>query len=162
MTEIEAVNLAKEYAVEWEIPWVSDVISDVQRHGWFLDIEWCTLTVDTGKGSAIVFIYGPDFCVNRFEYFPAEDDGLLLPLWAVFPIYTAVTMGWRQSYGEQYKYRWHAWYRNLPEERRAEYRRKYPPPEDDERAWKGFYELIADRPAAGEHPIAEFIMGQIP
>jgi len=83
-------------------------------------------------------------------------------LWAAYPTFNSVTMGWRQSYGEQYKYRWHSFYRGLSEDAKAEYRREYPPPTDEERCWQGFYELIADVPATGEHPIAEFIFGRVP
>jgi hypothetical protein len=35
-------------------------------------------------------------------------------------------------------------------------------PADPERCWAGFCEGIADRPAPGEHPIAEFLLGRLP
>ena len=37
----------------------------------------------------------------RVEYHPTDLKAFLLPLWAAYPSFTSVTMGWRQSYGEQ-------------------------------------------------------------
>jgi hypothetical protein len=99
--------------------------------------------------------------VSYFELKPIDPKRFLLPLWAVFPHYTSVTIGWRMGYGEKYKYRWHAWYRSLSDEDRRKYKQRFPAPTDEERCWEGFYEQIADVPATGQNPIAELIIGRV-
>lgn len=100
-------------------------------------------------------------CVSYFEVKPTDPKHLLIPLWGVFPRYTAVTIGWRMGYGEEYKYRWHAWYRGLSDEDRQKYKQRFPTPTDEERCWEGFYEQIADVPATGQNPIVELIVGRV-
>ncbi len=34
----------------------------------------------------------------------------MVPLWAAYPSYDSMTIGWRMGSGEVYKYRWHYWY----------------------------------------------------
>jgi hypothetical protein len=143
MSEIDSINLAKAYAAEWEVPWKSVRKTEKERTWWFFSIEWYTFTIDTGNGSAVVSIHAPSSSVNRFEYYPDGENGWLLPLWAAYPGYACTTIGWKWSYGEQYNIRWHSWYQSLPDESKAQYRQKYPPPEDAERGWKGFYEWNA-------------------
>ena len=162
MTESGAIALAKAHAAQWSVPWRHVVKTERDRAWWYFSVEWYSFTIDTGDGRADASIHVESGTVNRFEYYPTDPKAFLLPLWAAYPTYHSVTMGWRQSYGEQHKYRWHSFYRGLSEEAKAEYRRKYPPPTDEERCWQGFYELIADVPATGEHPIAEFIFGRVP
>ena len=162
MTEIAAIRLAQAHATEWGVPWRQILKTEKERAWWYFAVEWYTFTIDTGRGEAVATIHSQTATVNRFEYYPSEEKGLLLPLWAAFPTYTSVTCGWRQGYGEPYKDRWHSFYRSLSEGERAEYRQKFPPPHDKERCWEGFYELIADMHADGEHPIADFIVGRNP
>src|SRR5262245_26992493 len=162
MTASDAIALAKAHAALWSVPWHHVVKRETSRAWWCFSVEWYSFTIDTGDGRVDASIHVESGTVNRFEYYPADPKAFLLPLWAAYPTYTSVTMGWRQSYGEQYKYAWHSFYRGLSEEAKAEYRRKYPPPIDEERCWQGFYELVADVPATGEHPIADFIIGRVP
>jgi hypothetical protein len=115
--------------------------------------------VDTGDGTADVVIYQSG--VSSFEYKPTDPKSLLLPLWAVQPHFTSVTVFWRILSGEAYKYRWHAWYRSLTDAERAAYKERFPAPTDEARAWSGFYEDVADVPATGSNPIAEFIIGRV-
>ncbi len=161
MNEVAAVNAAEVYAAAWNIPWRQVVKTDKEREWWFFSIRWYTFTIDTGDGEAIASVYGPTATVNRFEYYPSAPDGFLLPLWVAFPGYTSVTCGWRQGYGESYKYRWHSFYRSLTEAKKAEYRLRFPPPVDKDLCWQGFYENVADKPADGSNPIAEFIIGRV-
>lgn len=136
MSENDAIALARMHAAAWAVPWLRVLKTDKTWTGGY------SFTVDTGDGRVVVSIDGENGTVNRFEYYPNDPKVFLLPLWAAYPTYTSVTTGWRQSEGEQYKYRWHSFYRGLSNEAQAEYRRKYSPPTDEERCWKGFYELI--------------------
>ena len=162
MTETDAINLAKAHAAKWSVPWLKILKTEKERPWWFFLVQWYTFTIDTGDGEAIATVRSITAAVNRFEYYPSQEKGFLLPLWAAFPTYNSVTCGWRQGYGEPYKYRWHSFYRGLTEDEKAEYRRKYPPPDDADRCWKGFYELIAETPADGKNAIADFIFGRVP
>jgi hypothetical protein len=161
MNEAEAVELVKRHAERWSVPWVR-VLKIEKRRRWNFRIARYVITFDTGEGHALAVLDARTKVVGCFECRPATDKGLLLPLWAVFPHYDSVTIGWRMGEGEDYKHRWHHWYRGLSEAERQEYKRKYPPPKDPELAWTNFYELIADKPADGTHPIAEFILGRVP
>jgi hypothetical protein len=162
MSENEAIGLAKAHAAAWAVPWLRVLKTQKTRTWWFFGVEWYSFIVDAGDGRVEASIRVENGTVNRFEYYPNDPQAFLLPLWAAYPTYNSVTTGWRQSYGEQYKYRWHSFYRGLSNEAKTEYRRKYPPPTDEERCWQGFYEQIADVPATGEHPIGEFIIGRVP
>ncbi|MDB5294670.1 MAG: hypothetical protein JWO31_653 [Phycisphaerales bacterium] len=102
-----------------------------------------------------------DRVVVQLRFTPGEPDGLILPLWAVYPHHTSVTIFWRMGSGEHYKHKWHAWYRGLTDAGRSEYQRRFPAPTDPERAWEGWYEAVADRPAGNEHPLADFIAGRV-
>lgn len=162
MGELDALNLVKRHAAEWAVPVHRLIRTEKERSWYWFGVDWYTFTLDTGNGEVVACVHVESATVNRFEYRPADAEPFLLPLWAVFPTYTSVAMGWRQGYGEIYKHKWHAFYRALSEAGKAVYRRRYPPPTDEERCWHGFYELIADKPACGEHPIAEFIIGRVP
>ena len=133
-----------------------------KRVWWFFYVEWYTFKIDTGDGEAVATIYSRAARVNSFEYYPRDERAFLLPLWAAYPRFTSVTVGWRQGSGERYKYRWHAFYRKLSEHAKAEYRRRFQPPDDEERCWHGFYELTSDKRATNKHPIADFIIGRVP
>ena len=81
----------------------------------------------------------------------------MLPLWAAYPTYCSVTIGWRMGCGEDYKYRWHAWYDSLSVDRKAQYKERYPAKDD----WDYFYTDVADYEPDPES-YAEVIMGRVP
>jgi hypothetical protein len=97
--------------------------------------------VDTGDGEAFVGVDPITEKVDWFEYHPKERK-FLLPLWVAYPTYTSVTAGWRQGYGEVYSYKWHSYYRSLSDDEKAKYKQTFPPPDDEERCWQGFYESL--------------------
>jgi len=145
MSEGDALNLAKAHAAAWEVPWRQVLETLKEKNGgvwWFGKVVWYTFVIDTGDGKAIVSNHSESGSVTRFEYCPSDPKGLLLPLWAAYPTYTSVSAGWRQAYGEQYRYKWHTFFQELAENVRADYRRKFPVPADEERGWQGFYELM--------------------
>lgn len=160
MTRNRAIELARSHAAEWGVPWQEVLSSGTERGFLYLFVAWYSFTVDTGNGRAIAVIRASTRSLYRFEFYPNDPRGFLLPLWAAFPLFSSVTSGWRQGSGEPYKYRWHSFYRGLTLSEKEEYRKRFPPPDD--RGWQGFYEFIADRPATGEHSIAECILGQVP
>jgi hypothetical protein len=163
MRKIHAINLATEYAIQCNIPWVRILGTERSRAWWYVTVMCYTFTVDTGDGTVIASVCTSTAKVVRFEYTPNDQKAWLLPLWVAYPTYNSMTSGWRQGYGEPYKYRWHAFYRSLSDEEKCKYRQTYSPPNDKERCWQGFYEFIADQPATGcEHSIAEFILGRVP
>jgi len=98
--------------------------------------------------------------ITRFEFAPNNNAYNMLPLWAAFPTYNSVTSGWRQGYGEVYKYRWHNWYCQLSDEKRSEYQQRFPPPKDEELYWADFYELIANVPADADS-ISDYLLGRV-
>ena len=53
----------------------------------------------------------------------------ILPLWLVFPTYSATTMGWRMGIGEQYQDIYLRMIETLSAEELASYKSKYPVPE---------------------------------
>jgi hypothetical protein len=158
----QAIDAARIYAARWGIPWGTVSRTTTERASWWplSAVTWHTFTVDTGNGTLEVSVWCPDQTVSRFEFYPHDAKGWMLPLWAAFPEYTSVSIGWRMSYGEEYKYRWHAWYRSLLPSDRSEYKKRFPPPEDKGLGWGGFYEDIADKPSGGS--IADHVVGRVP
>jgi hypothetical protein len=161
MLQSYAINLAKNHAAEWAVPWRQIMKSERMLPWWFFFGQSYDFTIDTGDGEAVASVVSGLNTVTRFEYHPWDPKAFLLPLWAAFPLNDSVTMSWRMGgYDERYKYRWHYFYRALSNEAKAEYRQKYPPPEDERRCWRGFYEFIADKPASGD--IVDFVIGRVP
>lgn len=67
--------------------------------------------------------------VIRVYYKPCSDMVDVLPLWIVFPTYSATTIGWRMGLGEQYEY---IYIKMLARKSREEfdlYMSRYPAPE---------------------------------
>jgi hypothetical protein len=118
-----------------------------------------TLTYLISDAIIVATVWRRDSSIYSFELYPLFSGGYMLPLWLAYPKFNSMTIGWRMGSGEHYKYRWHRWYRGLSGEQRADYKLKYPPPDDG--AWGGFYEDIADVPAKPES-LADIIMGRVP
>jgi hypothetical protein len=169
MRKSAAVELAMQYAAEWAVPWQRLLKVEKKRRGgfWFFAHSvWYEIQIDTGDGEATVIVHPRSGVVQSMEYFPRDKAAFLLPLWAAYPRYTSVTVGWRMGgpgpgSPEGYKYRWHAFYRNLSADLKAQYQRKFPPPGDAERCWSDFYEIIASQPAR-KGSIADFVAGRVP
>jgi hypothetical protein len=159
MREHEAESLVRAYAADWGVPVRRVRVLRKYRAWWYFGNRGYEMAIDADDGTATAWVFDGGVC--RFDYRPTGPKTFLLPLWAAFPTYNSVTMGWRQGEGEDYKYRWHAWYRSLTDAERAAYRDRCPAPIDAGRAWAGWYEEVADRPATGEHPIGELILGRV-
>lgn len=153
-----ALDAAKDYAAKWDLQ-LKDVLATGKKPAWWLpfSIRWYTFTFHTGSGIVVVDVFWPGYKVKRFELYPLTGRGVMLPLWAAYPDFTSVTIGWRMGHGEVYKYRWHHWYRSLTDDEQAEYKKRFPPP--DYGAWPGFYEEIADRPSSGS--IGDHVIGRV-
>jgi len=152
-----AISVAKNYAAAWSVPWGK--VTKVRKRLSGFQVKDFHISFDSEAGMGEVNISCPDF-IWRFEFIPRGSHDML-PLWAAFPHHTSITSGWRQGYGEVYKYRWHDWYNRLSDERRLEYKQRFPPPEDKELAWDDFYELIADVPA-DHNSIQGLLLGHVP
>ncbi len=155
-----ALNAAKEYATQWGLSWDDRgcLAAGKERAWWLLfGVRYYTFTFLIAEGVIIAGISCPGYKVRRFEVYPLAGKGLMLPLWAAYPTLDSVTINWRMGRGEYYKYRWNGWYRSLADDERAEYKKRFPPP--DYGAWPGFYEDIADRPSTGS--IGDVIMGRV-
>jgi len=90
----------------------------------------------------------------------------MLLLWIAFPRYSSVTSGWRQGFGEPYKYEWHKWWNTLNKTEKQRYKDRFPEPTDEERSemsgcWEGFYDLIAKVPTE-QNSIPDFLLGRVP
>jgi len=153
-----AFESAKEYTAKWDVQINVPLTVGLERSWWLLFAVRCyTFTALADEGVAVVSVLWPGYRVDRFEFYPLAGKGLMVPLWAAYPFFDAVTIGWRMGSGEDYKYRWHNWYRTLADEQKAAYKRRFPPPEYG--AWPGFYEQIAERPSAGS--ITDHIVGRV-
>lgn len=152
MTTNEAIEIAKSYAEDWGVPWIEIKKCKPPGKWWYLWTDQDArfeFEVDTGDGEAFVHVDPHTPEVSLFEYHPQERK-FLLPLWAAYPTYTSVTIGWRMGYGENYRYAWHTFYASLSETEKMQYKQKYPPPADEDRCWQDFYKYSADTAAADE------------
>jgi hypothetical protein len=158
----ESIDAARAYTAKWGIPWGTISRITRERSSWWplSAVQRYNFTVETDSGIVEVPVWCPDQTVSRFEYYPRDPKAWMLPLWAAFPEYTSVSMGWRMAYGEGYKYRWHHWYRGLSPSARDEYKKRFPPPDNEELGWHGFYEDIAERPSSGT--LGDEIGGRVP
>lgn len=163
----KALDSVKKYAESLEIPWDEHGCQTSnhsgESQGWWprFRVNFYTFTILVPDAVVISSVRGKSYNIHRFEVYPMFAKGFLLPLWLAYPEFTSVTIGWRMGSGESYKYRWHYWYRGLSDDQRAEYKAKFPPPDDDDRAWRGFYEDIADK-RADPNSVGEFIVGRVP
>jgi hypothetical protein len=158
----DAIAVARGYATSWGVPWGA-ITKTVKRRAWWLlfAVSDFTFFFATEHGAGEVQVSRPKWTVTRFEFFPTDPDHYMVPLWAAYPCYDSVTIGWRMGYGEDYKYRWHAWYRGLSDEKRSGYKERFPPPQDEDLCWHDFYDLIADVPG-DPNSISDVIMGRVP
>jgi hypothetical protein len=164
MDQTKPIDVVKAFCARSSVPCLSAKLARVhtQKHLWFFTIvTGYAVEIDTGDGVAIVCVTD-QYDVDRVHYEPPTTGGWLLPLWVAFPMYSSMTSFWRCCSGEDYKYKWHAWYRGLSEVERSNYKKHFPAPTDPERAWEGWYEEVADQPAGAESPVADFILGQVP
>jgi hypothetical protein len=162
-----ALESAQKYAGSLGIPW-DDHGCQTSDHsgewrGWWprYRVDFYTFTILVPDAVVISSVRGESYSIHRFEVYPLFAKGVMLPLWLAYPEFNSVTIGWRMGSGEFYKYRWHYWYRSLSDEQRTEYKKKFPPPNDDDRAWAGFYEVIADERADPNSP-GEYVAGRVP
>ena len=160
MTEAEAAEKVRVYAAEWGVPVRGLRLVRKQRAWWYFRIRWYEFEVDAGDGTARAIVTRRSGVVE-FDYRPVNPKTFMLPMWAAHPHFTSVTIFWRMAPGEDYKDLWHAFYRSLNDTERAAYKARFPAPTDEQRAWAGFYDEIADVPATGKHPIAEHIIGRV-
>jgi len=133
----EAIAIAKTYAEENELSWVGE-LRVVHTHSFWqlLDNEH-VFEISSAKGTILAHICGD--ALYRVEYSPKDEKSDMLPLWVAYPGTNSVTSAWRQSYGEQYKIKWHRWFDALSPEAQENYRVKFPEPNDPDLMWTGFY-----------------------
>ena len=159
MGKYRALDAVKGYGAKYGISVQTLLTTGSQPGRWRLfAFRWYGFTVHTGNGIAVADVVWPGYSVKRFEFYPMDGTSLMFPLWIAYPTFNSVTIGWRMGAGEAYKYRWHGWYRSLSEDRKAEYKEHFPPPERG--AWSGFYEEVAARASQGT--ITDHIVGRIP
>ncbi len=140
MKEADAEEMAKKYAQKWGVPWHRTSSTRIIRQaGGFSACSNYEFQIDTGKGNALAVVAPKLSSVERFEYYPNNPRCFMLPLWVAYPGRWRHWGGWRQSYGENYQFRWFEWWATLSDEMKVEYRNCYPEPPDEELSWKGFY-----------------------
>lgn len=144
MTQDIAINAAERYAADWCVPWGA-ITNIAKRRSWwrFFVVADYEVAFESDYGTGVVIVACPDR-VTRFEFFPNDEGHFMVPPWAAYPEYDAVTIGWRMGTGEVYANRWRDWYDGLSDELQSEYKRRFPPPSDETRGWYDFYELIAN------------------
>jgi hypothetical protein len=137
-----AIDAAKAYAAKWGVELGRDLMFSAERPWWFaFRVGGYEIAFRTADGCAIVEVRGREYTVRRFEYYPAEGGKrFMVPLWAAYPHYDAVTIHWRMGYGEAYAGEWSKWYERLTAAEKAKYQERFPPPTTG--AWSDFYEFI--------------------
>jgi hypothetical protein len=159
MNERTATQLVRAYAAQWSVP-VRGVRLLGKKRAWcYFCVSDYVFEVDTGDGTALATV--SEGSIYFFDYKPTDAKTFLLPLWAAHPGVPSFTMRWGVYPGEEYKYRWHGWYRSLDDAERSAYKQRFPAPTDEELGWAGFYERVADVPATGKNPIGEYMMGRV-
>lgn len=159
MNEFDAVSVAQEYATKWSVPWGRVIHGEFYDPWWmFFSTQRITLFVASDDGASVVILKRPKWTVIRFEFFPSNRNHHMIPLWAAYPFFNSVTIGWRMGFGEIYKYAWHNWYRSLSPEEKAAYKKRFPPPQNED--WQNFYEMVADIPAI-PGSLGNLIMGRV-
>lgn len=139
MTKDDAIALASRHASEWGAPWGNVTRVDKERAWWLLfGVRYYWLTIESDAGSALVYVDAFHKKLLSFEFTPRDGTSWMLPLWGAYPYYNSVTIGWRMSGGEAYRYAWEAWWQSLSPDEWARYRERYPEP--DWGAWPGFYD----------------------
>ncbi len=132
-----AIRLAQAQAVKWGLLWEGE-LRVIHTYSW-----WQILAHDhvfeivSGQGRIIAHIWGAK--LYRLEYYPADQNSEMLPLWAAYPGVNSVSGCWKQSNGEQYASTWHRWFAALSSEAQERYRLKFPEPTDPDLMWTGFY-----------------------
>lgn len=106
MKQEEAIIVAQRYADNWGVPWGTVTKIQKRRGLWFLISEY-TFYFQSDYGYGEVVIWGSEYRIYRFEFYPNDDSHDMLPLWAAFPGRNSMSSLWRQSYGQRYKYFWH-------------------------------------------------------
>lgn len=147
MKQDDAIAAAREYATNWSVPWGTITKIERRRKWWpaFAVLEF-TFFFETEGGTGEAEVAQPNCTVVRFEYIPTGSEHWMIPLWAAYPGYDSITGAWRQGDCETYKYRWLEWYLELSDEKRSEYKTRFPPPQDRFLRWHGFYDWISDAP----------------
>ena len=158
MGKYDALDAAKAYAAKVGLSVAEVLATGHSPSRWlFVKFRWYSLTAHTGNGIAVVNVAWPGCSVERFEFYPTDGKSPMLPLWLAYPTFNSLTIGWRMGSGENYKHRWHQWYRGLTDEQRTGYKDRFPPPQED--SWSGFYEEIAERASQGT--ITDHISGRV-
>ena len=138
MDQAAAIKMAQAYAGRWGVPWGRVLSVEAKREGWRRNVRGYSIEVEAGDRPASISIWIHDGNIHRFEFIPGDSGTPLLPLWAAFPSFCSVTIGWRMSFGESYRYHWHEWYGRLGQAERVEYQRRFPVPVDEEGGWADF------------------------
>ena len=158
MNQQKAISAAKEYAASWDVPWGQVTSAKPLRAWWllFAASEYAICFENEG-GQGVVYVSFSTYRITSFEFFPTNGSFHMVPLWAAYPFYDSVTIGWHMGDGEYYKYSWHDWYRKLSKEAQLKYQQRFPPRED----YDDFYAMIADTPGDPDS-IGDLIMGRVP
>lgn len=167
-SETKAETLSIDYAKRLGFEVFETTSIEIEHDGFwiFRYPTWARVALVTNAGVAESTLWARASNIHSFIVQPSESDGELLPLWLAFPAYDSVTSGWRQGSGELYKYKWHDWWRTLPDLKKEQYKLKFPEPTDEERGewtggWEGFYDEIADVPG-DPASIPDLLFGRVP
>lgn len=123
---------AREYADRCGVPWGIVVQAESLKEGWLRKRVGWMIVVACPAGTLLAAFSGGQ--VFRFEFYPCEHIGFMLPPWLSFPQYSRTTSGWRQGYGEGYLSRFREWRVTLTPERLEAWVEAYPAPDD----WRDF------------------------
>ena len=139
MDESNSIAIVRRYAERWRIPRLDSFRLERERR--FLLTVAHKLYLDNREWSGFAYVERNASEPAVFDFRPKQQNLMMPPLWAAYPTYSAVTIGWRMNGGEDYRYAWWDWYRKLAESQRDEYQHVFPVPVDD-RGWNlWFYDV---------------------
>ncbi|MCC9644360.1 hypothetical protein LOC71_18945 [Rhodopirellula sp. JC740] len=139
MTDQTSLDIVQRYAARWGIALPHPTRIEIERK-WFRTFAH-KLRFDSEHWEGFAYVERGYTEPSVFDFRPRVDGLLMPPLWAAYPTYSAVTVGWRMGGGEDYRYVSWEWYGTLSDAERAEYQTIFPVP-SDHRNWDlWFYDV---------------------
>jgi len=111
--------------IEHHLPLRNPLLSATEPDNWLLSDEEKE-KIETYQKELITYA---NLVINSYYDYRTANIIEILPLWLVFPTYSATTIGWRMGAGEIYEEIYATFLNNLNKKEFALYKAKYPAPE---------------------------------
>lgn len=142
MNETDTISLVRRYAAQWRVD-VGDSFRIESERKFFRTIAH-RVHHESDDWSGFAYVEAKADVPSTFDFRPKRSGLLMPPLWAAYPTYSGVTIGWRMGSGEDYRYAWWQWYNQQSSANREKYQHLFPAPVD-ERSWNlWFWDIAQD------------------